>query len=905
VVISAATQRLIHGYFLCHPLGTPPSQEMATSLQAYRVVRESEAYHRLDVVTTSGLTPFVGREHELGLLMECWEQAQEGRGRIAVIRGEAGIGKSRLVRVLQEHLAAESPTEIVWRGAPYNQQSVLQPVMMHLHRLLRVRPEEAPAALLQRLEAVLASSGLALPEVVPLFAALLALPLPARYPPRLLTPQDQRQQTLDALLAWLLAEAARHPVLFIVEDLHWMDPSTLEFLSLLIDQAPTARLLLVLTSRPEFHPSWGFRTHLTPITLGHLSPRQAAIMVQRMAGQALPPAVQQHLVAHTDGVPLFIEEVTKLVLESDLLQAHADHDALSGSLPALAIPATLHDTLMARLDRLASSKAVAQLGAVIGRSFPYDVLQAVSPWEETALQHGLRQLVEAELVYQRGVPPQATYQFKHALIRETAYQSLLTSTRQQYHQQIAQALETRFPGICAMQPELLAHHYTEADVLAQAMPYWQRAGQRAIERSANVEAISHLTKGLALLTSLPDTAARTQHELAFLTTLGPALMATKGYAAPEVVQAYTRARELCQQAGETPEHFLVLYNLWVFYVIRAEHLTTLALGEQCLQLAHRVQDETLLLMAHFMLGASWFYRGRPALACTYLEHMMALYAPAQHHVLAYHYGGFDPGIMGWLYYAWALWLRGYPAQARAHSAKALSLAQQLAHPYTLARTLYYDALLGQLRRDASAVRDQADAVITVATVQRFALMQALGPIMRGWAITVQEHSPEGLVQIRQGLEMYRSTGAEAQRPYLLTLLAEASGLLDQPDGGLVALDEALTLLEQTGERYYEAELHRQRGALLLLRAEKSHPAQSSREQHDAETCLQQALDVSRRQEAKALELRAAVSLSRLWQRQGKRDEARALLVPIYGWFTEGFDTADLQEAKALLETLAG
>jgi predicted ATPase len=412
-----------------------------------------------------------------------------------------------------------------------------------------------------------------------------------------------------------------------------------------------------------------------------------------------------------------------------------------------------------------------------------------------------------------------------------------------------------------MQPELLAHHYTEANVLVQAIPYWQRAGQRAIERSANVEAISHLTQGLELLTTLPDTAERTQHELDLLTALGPALMATRGYAAPAVVQAYTRARELCQQVGETPAHFLVLYNLWVYYIIRAEHQTMLELGEQCFQLAQRVQDETLLLMAHFMLGASWIYRGSPTLACTHLEHMMALYDPEHHHVLAYHYGGCDPGNLGLLYYAWALWLRGYPTQARAHSARALSLAQ------------------------------------------RFALMQALGPIMRGWAIVVQEHSPEGLVQMRQGLDMYRSTGAEFQRPYLLALLVEASGLLGQPESGLAALEEALTLMEQTGERYYEAELHRQRGELLLLRAERSHPSQASHDQHDAETCFRHALDVARRQEAKALELRAAVSLSRLWQRQGKRDDARALLAPVYGWFTEGFDTADLQEVKALLEEL--
>jgi predicted ATPase len=418
-----------------------------------------------------------------------------------------------------------------------------------------------------------------------------------------------------------------------------------------------------------------------------------------------------------------------------------------------------------------------------------------------------------------------------------------------------------------------------------------------------VEAIAHVQRGLELLATLPDTPQRAQHELNLLTTLGPALLATKGYAAPEVGQAYTRARVLCQQIGETPEHFLVLWNLWLFYIARSQHRTAMELGEQCLQIAQRVQDEAPLQEAHLALGDSWFYLGNPALACTHLEHTIALYNPEQPHVLDYRYAGMDLGTAALGYYAWALWLRGYPEQARTQNAKALSLAQQLAHPFTLARTLYYDTVLGQLRRDAPSVRDQADAAITVATAQRFALVQAQGPILRGWAIGVQEHRPEGLVQIQQGLAMYRSTGAEFQRPHFLTLLAEVAGLLGQPEEGLAALDEALTLVEQTEERYYEAELYRQRGELLLLRAAKNHPAQDSREQHDVETCFQQALDVARHQQAKSLELRAAMSLARLWQRQGKRVEARALLEEIYGWFTEGFDTADLQEAKALLHEL--
>jgi predicted ATPase len=380
-------------------------------------------------------------------------------------------------------------------------------------------------------------------------------------------------------------------------------------------------------------------------------------------------------------------------------------------------------------------------------------------------------------------------------------------------------------------------------------------------------------------------------------------MATKGYAALEVVQTYTRARELCQQVGEPAEHLPVLWNLWFFYMARGKHQMAIELGEQCLQIAQRVQDAALLLEAHYALGISWFLLGNFTLANPHMEQTIALYDPAQHHKLAYRYGGIDPGVGGFGVSAWALCLRGYPTQARAQSCSALDLARQLAHPFSLARTLHYDTLVCQLCRDIPAVRAQADAAITVATAQSFALARATGLIMRGWAIVVQEHSTEGLAQIRQGLNMYRATGAIYQRPHYLTLLAEASGLLGQPEDGLAALDEALTLMEQTGERYYEAELYRQRGELLFLREGPRHPSQDSRVQHEAEKCFQQALDVARQQQAKSLELRAAMSLARLWQQRGQRAEARALLAPIYEWFSEGFDTADLQEARALLDAL--
>ena len=726
---------------------------------------------------------------------------------------------------------------------------------------------------------------------------LLSLPLPADYAPLTLSPEQQKQQTLHALLTILLRIAAQQPVLFVMEDLHWVDPSTLELLSLLVDQGPTARILALFTFRPDFSPPWTGRSHLTQVTVHRLPRRQAVEVIRQVAhGKALPPEVIEQIVAKTDGVPLFVEELTKMVLESGLLQEREDRYALTRPLPPLAIPATLHDSLMARLDRLAAVKALAQLGATLGREFPYALLQAVSPSDEATLRRGLHQLVEAEFLYQQGLPPQATYRFKHALIQDASYQSLLRSTRQQYHQRIAKVLEAQFPETVAIQPELVAHHYTEAGCYAQAVGYWQQAGQRALQRSANVEAIAHLRQGIALLTTLPDTPSRVQAELTLQTTLGPALMATKGYAAPAVAVAYHRARELCQQAEETPELFPVLWGLCLLYWGRAEHATARELGEQCLSLAQRLGDPALLLEAHLALGASWFSLGQLSQAYAHFEQGIGIYDPQQHHALAFRYGNLDPGGACLAVAGVTLWLLGYPDQALARANEALILAQNLEHPHTLARAgLYYTALVHQLRREWQTVSERAATAITVATAQQIALALAVGPIMRGWALAMQGQGAEGLTQLRQGLDAYQATGAAYQQPHFLGMLAEVYGSLGQPEAGLAALSEALALVETTGERYYEAELLRLQGELLLQHAalEVSH----------AETCFQQALDIACRQEAKSLELRAAMSLARLWRQQGKATDARDVLAPAYHWFTEGFGTPDLQQAKALLEEL--
>jgi predicted ATPase/class 3 adenylate cyclase len=893
VVISAVTYRLVQGFFVCDTLGSHTLTGVLTAAPVYRVLRESGVQTRLEVAGLSRLTPLVGRKQEVELLLERWAQVKEGLGQVVLLSGEAGIGKSRLVQTLKAHLADEPYARLEERGSPYYQHSPLYPVMVHLHRLLRWRPEDGPEAKLQKLEAALAPYGLSRPDVVPLLATLLALPLPERYPPLSLTPQQQRQKTLEALLGWLLQEATQQPVLYILEDLHWVDPSTLELLSLLIDQGSTARILALLTCRPEFDPPWDVRPHLTSLTLSRLPRPEVEMMIDQLTGgKTLPPEVRQQVVAKTDGVPLFVEELTRMVLESGLLREQEHHYDLTGPLPPLAIPDTLHDSLMARLDQLHMGKAVAQLGATLGRSFSYALIQAVSRMEEGRLQHALAALVQAGLLYRRGVPPRATYRFKHALIQDAAYQSLLRSTRQQYHQRNAQVLEGQFPETAEIQPELLAYHYTEAGLSSQAMIYWQRAGQRALERSAHLEAISHLTKGLEVLKTLPDTPERTRQELNLQTALGPALIATKGYAAMEVEQAYARARALCQQVGEAPQLFPVLFGLRLFYQQRAEFQSARELEEQLFRLAQHVEDPTLLLVSHQALGTSAYWLGELAQARTHLEQGIALYAPKQHQTLAF--GAIqNTGVACLAFVGRVLWTMGLPDQALQRSTAALALAHELSHPFSLVYALSCAAVLHQLRREWPAAQARAEAAIALAGEQGFTLWLAMGTILRGWAMAVQDQPAQGMAQLRQGLAAYRATGTTLAQPYWLALLAEAHLKAGQTQEGLRDIAEALAAVHNSGERCYEAELYRLQGELLLARPAEPHA--------EAEACFCEALAVARRQQAKALELRAATSLSRLWQQQGKRDDAYELLAPIYGWFTEGFDTADLQDAKALME----
>jgi class 3 adenylate cyclase/predicted ATPase len=909
VVISAASHRLVVGSFDFRDLGSHSLKGLSVPLQVYQVTGKSGVRSRLEAANVSGLTPLVGREEEVAFLGRRWEQVMAGQGQVVLLSGEPGIGKSRLVRALTERLTGEAHVRIEWRCSPFDQNSAFHPVIEHLRQLLDFGRDDAPEERLGKLEGMLGQYGFTLPDVLPLFAVLLSLPLLERYPPLTLTPERQKQKTLEALVVWLRKEAQRQPALLIVEDLHWVDPSTLELLGLLIEQLATVPVALMLTFRPDFHPPWPMLSHLTHLTLSRLARPQVEAMVERISGEnALSPEVLQQVIAKTDGVPLFVEELTKAILESGLhTGAHAGSARRSpeagvgrASSPSLAIPTTLHDSLMARLDRLGTAKEVAQLGSTLGREFAYELIQAVSPVNEASLQQALARLVVAELLYQRGQPPQARYVFKHALIQDAAYQSLVKRKRQQYHQQIARAFEERLPETMDTQPELLAHHYTEAGLKEQALVYWQKAGERAVQRSANVEAISHLTKGLELLQTWSDTPDRARQELTLQVALGVPLRATKGFAAPEVGTVYSRALELCQQVGETPHLVPVLRGLWEFYELRAEYKAAYEFGGRLLTLAERVQDPGLLLVAHDVMGDTLFWLGEFPAARAHLDQGFGVYDVEQHrsHVFLY---GYDSGVACLCFGAWALWFLGYPNQALHRVRAALTMARNVAHPFSVAFALQFAAQLHHYRREYPQTQELAAEVMTLSTEQGFPIWSAMATIVHGWALAEQGQKEEGIAQIRQGMVGWQAMGQELEWPHFLGVLAEAHGIANQSEEGLNLLAEALAVVDKTGEHFWEAELYRLLGGLSL---QKGRLGAEGTDSPSPEQAFQKANEIARRQSAKSLELRAAMSLSRLWQQQGKKDEARRMLAAIHGWFTEGFDTPDLQEAKGLLEELS-
>ena len=865
IVITPVTARLVQRSFVLEELGAHGLKGLGEPMMLLRVVGPREGDHDHETMAAGGWEALVGRDEEIGLLLRRWEQSKAGRGQVILLSGEAGIGKSRLVDGLRHHVRQEGMRRITFRCSPYHTHSVLYPIIAHVQRALHMRPDDTADAQLVKLEQGLGGTSLRLEDAVPLLAALLSVPLPqGRYAALTLSAQQQRQQTQETLVAWLVEEAERHPILAVWEDLHWADPSTLEVLSRFIDQTPTTAILHVLTFRPVFRPPWPMRSHMTPIILHHLERPEVKTVITRVAGgKTLPAEVVEHIITKTDGVPLFVEELTKMFLASTLLREDAHQYVLTGPLLTVAIPDTLQASLMARLDQFNTAKELAQLGAVIGRTFPYTMIQSLSALEEERLQEGLTQLVTAELLYQRGQPPHATYVFKHALIQDTAYASLLRTTRQRYHQQIADLMVVAFPDTVATQPELIAHHYAEAGRAAQAVRYWQQAGQRASERSAYVEALTHLSRGLDLLLNVPETPERAAQELALRLALGQVFMLTKGQGAPEVEQTYARARALCQEVASTQQLFPALAGLCGFYVMRGALQTARELGEQLLSLADHDHDPALLLQAHQALGGVFLHLGEVPTARAHWDHALALsHAPPQRSQTA---PGSDARVVCLSQMAWCLWLLGYPAQARQRADEALAQAQALAHPFTLVFARNFAAWLAQFCRQEQVAQAGAEIVLDLTTDLGAPDFGAAAMIIRGWALAMQGQREESMTQMRQGLVAYQATGAELYLTSMLALIAEGYLHLGPAEAGLAAVEEAFVLVDKNRECFYEAELYRLKGELVMRTAVDGHV--------QAEGYFQQALDIAHRQQTKSWELRAAMSLCQLWQQQGKRAEA--------------------------------
>ena len=886
-VIDAETRRRIGGLFECRELGAVHLKGLPGPVCAWQVLSEAMVQSRFEAMHTAALTPLVGRDDELDLLLRRWRQAKDGEGQVVLISGEPGIGKSRLIAALEERVAQEAHLKLKYFCSPHHRDSALQPIIARWRNEAGFVDGEAADARLDKLEALLRPFG-ATPEELALIAEMLGVPGGERYPPLALSPEQKKEQTFGALLRILEERARRSPVLMLFEDVHWADPSSLELLDRLILRLASLPVLVIISFRPEFQAPWVGQAGVALMALSRLSPRQAAALAsQVVVGQALPAGMLERIVAQTDGVPLFIEELTKAVLEG---ASQPD-----GAVAALPIPSTLQASLTARLDRLPVAKQVAQIGAMIGREFSHELMAAVAGLPEAALTQGLDELVNAGLAFRRGTPPEATYTFKHALVQDAAYVSLLRGTRQKLHARIAQALEERWSDVVETQPELLAHHFTQAGLTERAAEYWQQAGERTFRRSAVAEAIGHLTRCIDLVRTLPESRARAERELHLQTMLGQAYIARHGHAAPETAAAFARAQDLVEAVGDASQQFPVLYGFWAVQFVRMALPEQQKLAGRTLALAAQHPDPERLCLAHRMCGATDEAGGELLAARAHLEQAVALYEPERHGSTAFVFGQ-DLGVSALAHLTWVLWLLGYPDQASRRQAEGLALAHRVGHKNTLGFALMYSAMVDTFGRDVSSAAEHAATLLELSREHKLDLWAASATVVQGWAMARQGQGTDGLAVIQRGLADWRNSGAEWMRPFFLGLLAEACALSGDVQRGLDALDEALAAVERTGERWPEAELHRLRGQLLAALPDGGRSDEAS-------AAFERAIESARLQSAKSWELRAATSLAQLWRDQGKPAEARNLLVPVSAGFTEGFGTPDVNEAKALLDTL--
>ena len=896
ILISTNTRRLVGELFAMRPLAPVTFEGFADRIAAWQVVGESCGASRFGALRGRRVTQLVGRDEELALLMHRWEQAQAGSGRVVLIVGEPGIGKSRLLRAFEDRLAGAMPLRIAQYCSPHYKDSPLYPVIAHLMWAAGFARADSPAERLAKLQGLLARTA-ANEEQIRLIASLLGIANGAHDARSEMTAQKRKEKVMAALLAQLRALSARQPVLMIYEDLHWIDPTSLELLSLRIEQIARAPVLVIATARPEFRPPWAEEAYVTTLALGRLDQRDAATLVANVAGDAkLPEDEVARILAHTDGVPLFIEEMTRAVLETPAANGDRHGNGSNGNGTggaATSVPASLQSLLLARLDRLGPAREVAQLGAVIGREFGYELLAAVAERPEDELQAALDRLAEAGLVFRYGSPPDARFQFKHALMHDAACGTLLRGQLQTLHARVAGVLESRFPEIVRTRPEAVAHHFTEAGLAERAVEYWLNAGQQALSRSAMIEAEALLRRGLTLVSSLPDSVWRREQEFDLQVALGRALIATRGFGAVEVGEAYVRARQLWCQLNRPRNLLPILLGQFLHLQLLADLESAQQLAAEIRQLGETDGDVVARAIGYRANGFLSLNRGDFAAGRADVERALALYDPVHRHA----YMELFPvdGLVSMLgLHALALVCCGYLDQARSERDTMLAEARRLSHAHTLCQALWSAWTAGMFARaEPAELLRYANEALALATERGFAFWRAWAQMARGWCLAALGDADEGISVLTTGLASIDVTGCILGRPIALTRLADACRLAGQPQVGLSHLGEAQRLAKATQERWVEAEMLRLQGDLLILADDDGA----------AEASFRKAVALAGRQGGRLWELRAATSLARLWGEQGRLAEARDLLEPIHGWFTEGFDAADLNEARTLLAEL--
>ncbi len=885
VVIANSTRHLLGDLFMLHDLGLQDCKGLTAPTRAFAVLGEHELETRFAARHAGGIAPIVGRDQELGLLIERWNQAKAGEGQVILLSGEAGIGKSRIAEAVVDAVQDETHYLLRYQCSPYHTDSALYPVIQQLAHAAGFTANDSPDQSLDRLEALLAKATDAWREEAPLLAAMLGIDGTARYGASTLTPQQQRSRTLAALVDQLDGLARRKPVLWVFEDVHWIDPTTLELIELTLDRVQGMRVLALITMRPSFVAPFANHPVVTRLALNRLGRTATQAIVDRITGgKPLPEALLDEIAARTDGVPLFVEEMTKAVIESGLLREEGNAYHLDAPLSALAIPTTLHDSLMARLDRLHPLKEVAQTAAVIGRSFDHRSIAALTALPEAELADAMQRLVEAELIFRRGTPPEASYLFKHALVRDAAYESLLKAKRIALHGRLLEILEAR--GDAA--PEIMAQHAETAGQTVKAIDYWRRAGEHALQRSANLEASRHFSQGIELIKSLPASPERDRKEFRLYLGLGPAIRALKGHSASETAQAFSRARDLIDADTDLAEQMSVLYGLWGVTMAGSAHAEGCVVASQALELVAQTSDADTRALAHRMLGETLWAMGDLPQARHYLERAIDLCD--DNPAIASHVRFGMDNRVALIFLAWSLAIMGYPLQAREAEERLLAHSARVGHSLTIAWAQIGALLLAEWHRDPCALNECADKLMAYCTEHRIGLGSEFGRIGQGLAQCWRGNPASAIDAVRRALIELEVGHVLFLRPMHLGFLAVMHACNGEREVALAVLDEAIALADTTEERFFEPELHRQRGELLM-----------GQDQVAAEDSLHRALSIARQQNARAWELRAAMSLARLWRDQGRRDEARELLAPVYDWFTEGFDTPDLKAAKALLD----